>query len=252
MGERKIQMEPLLAKILLYLIPHLHTGAVLDAGCNDGTDTVWLGTLMPNRTIVGIEPIRTNVAAARARVAANSINNVRILHGGLNATSGVSSYGIHAENGAGTRSQTGLLPNYQRRERVDLTYAQRRQFNVTTVDAIVDSLGLPGFALLHLDLEGNEHNALKGTSRTLARDAPVVVVETSYRIRPREHAHVLAHLKALKYVCCTVPEDCGCCGYGCRNHVCVHMDNPIVGDRPRVWNTALRAGCSWLSTRALT
>jgi hypothetical protein len=40
---------------------------------------------------------------------------------------------------------------------------------------------------------------------TLARDTPVVVVETSFRIRPREHAHVLAHLKALKYVCCTVP-----------------------------------------------
>jgi FkbM family methyltransferase len=52
------------------------------------------------------------------------------------------------------------------------------QVPVTTVDRLVEQLQLPRVDFIKMDIEGAEREALKGSTRTLARDSPKLMLDS--------------------------------------------------------------------------
>ena len=78
--------------------------------------------------------------------------------------------------------------------------------------------------LAHLDLEGGEAAALRGANRTLARDRPVLTVETFPRSMAGWHREVMGLLEANNYQVYTVEEKVGWPPDG-RNHVAIPRED---------------------------
>ena len=127
---------------------------------------------------------------------------------------GEAQYGDAAERKAGS-SQTGLLDMYQTRERE----SSKRwvSFPVFAIDTLFRGRSL---AVAHLDLEGAEERALRGGWRTIARDRPLITVESLPRSQQAMHRNLTQLLASLGYDMHAVPESCGWPS-DCRNYVCV-------------------------------
>ena len=55
------------------------------------------------------------------------------------------------------------------------------QVPVTTLDRLVDELRLPRVDFIKMDIEGDEREALRGATRTLARDFPKLMMDSYHR-----------------------------------------------------------------------
>jgi FkbM family methyltransferase len=63
----------------------------------------------------------------------------------------------------------------------------------------LDSLGLSGFSLMKIDVEGAEADVLRGAARTLECDRPLLLIEIEQRHHVRPIAEVFALLNELDY-----------------------------------------------------
>ena len=186
-------------------------GAVLDAGANNGADSIFLSKLNPERQVVSVEPTRTNVRFIEHETRRHKCSNIEVIHAGLSNASGESSYAQEIERGAGST---------QLNER---TWAhngggERIAFNVTTVDALFEGRAL---ALAHWDVEGMELAVIQGARRTIARDRPFFTVETFPQSSPQRYQDLMGAVVRLGYQpheilneTCGSPRDC-------RNFLCV-------------------------------
>lgn len=211
-------MEPKLFACLTSLI--LHPGAIIDAGANDGTTTVMLADAFPNHQVVSVEPLHKNVVNIHKLSVGR---NVTIVHGGLGASTGMSSYAASAESkGSGLGSQIGKL--YERRQRSD---THRVPFRIHTVDELMKTRKL---ALAHWDVEGSEESVIRGAENTIRRDWPVITVESFPKTFAVEHASLMRLLSHMGYACRQIDEVCGY-PFDCRNSVCVAAHEVHTLDR---------------------
>jgi hypothetical protein len=97
-------------------------------------------------------------------------------------------------------------------------------YPIVTIDALFAAGSGRSLALAHLDLEGNEPDALHGANHTLLRDRPVLTVETYPVFIPSQHRAVMAHLHDLQYDVYTVKETVGGIPDG-RNRVAIPREN---------------------------
>mgnify|MGYP006103651549 CR=1 FL=1 len=219
-------MEPLLFRCLVSLAPLLaRDGIIMDAGANDGQTTVLLARQFATRRIVSLEPIFRNVEWARQRVGHEMIEKERarvsIMHGGLGAKRGTSSYPSRLDRmtyqmvGGASGVQTGALPNY-RNQRNDIA---RTEFVVFTVDDLLHERG-ETLALAHWDVEGHEKALLEGARRTILRDQPIFTLEAFPKSMPSEFRQLVTTVASLHYRMLELPERCGMPS-DCRNYVCV-------------------------------
>tara|TARA_B100000683_G_scaffold166601_1_gene160518 strand:+ start:1097 stop:1801 length:705 start_codon:yes stop_codon:yes gene_type:complete len=205
-------MEPRLQKIIFTLLSVLPDGVVIDAGANNGHDSKLLARTATNRTVLSVEPLRSNLR--RIETIAAHFPNMRVVAGGLGAQPGESSYGASADQpGVWPRGQTGVLDFYKRNEAHD---EERVPFTIHTID---DLVGEQRLALAHLDVEGSEMDALRGGSRVIGRDKPVLTVETFPTYRADAHAALQSYLQSIGYRTYVIPEPCG--SHGCRNMLCI-------------------------------
>ena len=65
---------------LLFTLGLVGTGAIVDAGANEGADTAFLATLQLERLVIAVEPLAANVAAITNRLLP-LLPNVRLVHG---------------------------------------------------------------------------------------------------------------------------------------------------------------------------
>ena len=203
-------MEPLLKELILMLLSLMGPGSILDAGANDGADSVMLADAAPRRQVVAVEPLRTNLDKVRLAVGGRSI---RIVEGGLSNVSGSDTYPASADRpGKWPRGQIGSLVWYRKQDKDP----NRVPFTLHTIDAIFENETL---AFAHLDLEGGECNALKGANRTIWRDRPAFTVEAHPRSAYGAYKALVRHVDELDYDMYLVGEICGVSS--CRNYVCL-------------------------------
>ena len=193
-------------------------GCVLDAGAHDGATAVMLVNALRrlDLQVHALEPLSRNVEAARKR--AQGLPSLYVYRLGLSDTDGA----------------TGQYPaEYdERKSSVHLQIARFRErdnagnvtYFTTTIDALFNDDTDRTLVLAHLDLEGREADALRGANRTLARDRPVLTVETFPSNMAKWHRQVMALLEAHNYVVYTVDERVGWPPDG-RNHVAIPRED---------------------------
>ena len=215
--ERVGGMEGKLHGLMVGILCLIGDGDIMDAGANDGADSVLLSVLFPVRRIIAVEPLRSNVV----RILKVKNDRMEVIEGGLGEKSGVSWYGVSADSKAAWpgakhgRNQIGRLPFYKRKED-----ESRVNFTIYTVDEIFKDRRL---AFAHWDVEGNEVNVLRGAVRTIERDRPIFTVETFPTWRPTEHRTLLSQIKEMNYSAHIISEKCGM--KGCRNMICIPVEH---------------------------
>jgi FkbM family methyltransferase len=141
-----------------------HAGTAIDAGAHIGNHTVWLAGLC-GLAVVAIEPIAETFGYLTRNVIANDL-------GGR----------VTLVNRAVSDRPRPLSVAHADPENTGATTLQRG--GEAAVHAItIDSMALRDVALLKVDVEGMELDALAGAAETLEAWHPVVYVETNHAAR---------------------------------------------------------------------
>lgn len=142
---------------LVQAIFRQRTGGMVHAGTYFGDMLPAFARACPG-TLWAFEPVLEHYLLARLCVQANDLQSVMLFHAGLGAAPGPA------------RMDTGQVRHRGGGARV------AAEGQLTTLLAL-DTLRLPGLAVIHLDLEGYELPALQGAARTIAEHRPTILVE---------------------------------------------------------------------------
>ena len=140
----------------------------IDGGANEGRHTM-IG-LSAGARVVSIEPIPEIAATIveRARVAKLETSKLTVLTCALSHSSGVSTFSY-----CPSRS---TLSGLHARARIRDLDVRELTVEKTTIDATCDVHRLPVPAIIKLDLEGGEYDAIRGAAKTLS-SRPILIFE---------------------------------------------------------------------------
>lgn len=184
--------EPLLNALLGALADegHMPGSAALDAGAAHGDMSCYLSSLVPRAYAVDPDVRNVETIKRRYRRVVTEQRLVPLL-GAL---------------GARTRSaEAGAPPGI----RVAQRRSQMHPYPTHTVDALFSRRSNETLALLHLDVEGFEPEALRGAMHTLRRDAPIVTTEVTVHRWPNTTRRVLETMSAAGFHSFLVEEIAG-------------------------------------------
>jgi FkbM family methyltransferase len=155
---------------------HLQEGSVFyDLGAGVGFFTL-LGArrVGPEGRVVAFEPLTANVDALAHNVALNGFTNVSVVRKAVGRSSGSDVLEVARFSVQGRLNPNELRPDSQGTVPVE----------VISVDKAVEEFSLPPPALVKLDIEGSELEAIDGMRRTLERFRPTVICELHWTNRP--------------------------------------------------------------------
>ena len=95
----------------------------------------------------------------------------------------------------------------------------------TTLDTIIAKAGGPSVGLLHVDVEGLELSVLKGASKIIKNDKPIIAFEQ--HISQENVSEVSDFLKDFGYRIFMVNEVLPGCSLDCRNFLAFDSNNPL-------------------------
>lgn len=162
--------ENWMVPILRALLPRV-SGTFVDAGANVGQTLLQLRAVDEERPWIGFEPAPSACATIRALIEANQIRNTKLIEAGLSdrAESAVL-YGVSGTDGSATMLADYHGPNHPH---------QSVQTKVQVLDGSTLTDGELGdqVALVKIDVEGMELEVVRGLSKVLERDRPVIICE---------------------------------------------------------------------------
>ncbi|MEM9097813.1 MAG: FkbM family methyltransferase [Pseudomonadota bacterium] len=127
---------------------------------------VFFGDMLPSfsqacqNRVWAFEPVLESYVLAKLCIEANGLENTIIFNAALGAEPGL------------VRLNTGLRNGPHRGGASQVDEVGQAVSMMT-----IDSLGIENLALLHLDIEGGEYAALQGARETIARTAPIILIE---------------------------------------------------------------------------
>lgn len=148
-------------------------GVYVDAGANVGTATAWFAALCPSTHVHAIEPVARFADQLDRVIEENRLGDRITLH-----RLGVSDERGTATNRLDKSHQIGFDADPDHREET---------FPVARLDELVDA----PVSVIKIDVEGMEHQVLKGAARILENDRPNVYCEAWNIARLREIVNVL-------------------------------------------------------------
>lgn len=155
---------------------------VLDAGANIGAHTIFLAkTVGPQGHVLTFEPQRQVFQNLCANVALNALGNVVTFHAGIGEQAG---------------STLVPLPDYHIDGNFGSVSLEGEHGGETVQVMTIDQLGLPALHFMKVDVEGMELQVLKGASKTIAANKPILYVEND---RKDKSAELLGYIFSLGY-----------------------------------------------------
>lgn len=160
--------EPHLADVIRRFTPP--GGVAFDLGANVGYITLLLAeTVGDAGRVYAFEPLPANLDRLRRAVALNHLEGcIEIVAAAVGERSGAGTFQIHASGGMG-RLRGG--------EGRSADFVDSLEVEVIALDDFVFERGNPPPDLVKVDLEGGEGRALRGMSRLLKTERPVLLVE---------------------------------------------------------------------------
>jgi FkbM family methyltransferase len=140
---------------------------VFDVGANIGCHTLPLArATTPGGRVYAFEPMPWAHAKLVRNVSCNSFANITVERLGLSDAGGSAS--VHF------RSSWRITDGPSRE---DPAATEKTEVRFTTLDAYVESHGLPSVDLIKLDVDGYEGRVLRGARNVLARFHPTIILE---------------------------------------------------------------------------
>jgi FkbM family methyltransferase len=148
-------------------------GTAIDLGAHYGDYTLALSTLVgTNGHVVAVEPMRHALEVLHRNISINDADNVHVEPVGVGRTKARAVLHHHSDP---SRASLGQMDEDGRTEEIE----------ITTLDEIVDRLGLERVDYVKLDIEGSEFDALEGGRTMLEQFRPVVQFEQQPRAAER-------------------------------------------------------------------
>lgn len=143
---------------------------VYDVGANIGyVSLVFAQMVGLNGVVVAFEPLPNNVERIRYHIRANKLANIlRVEPFAVADQSGVANFLIHSAH------SMGKIEGSKGRH---IEYSAQIQVNTVTLDDFCYEMGNPAPHLIKMDIEGGAVQAVKGMTRLIAQERPVVLVE---------------------------------------------------------------------------
>lgn len=164
---------------------NLENCTILDVGANIGNHTHAINKFTKNCYVISIEPFEKNLEILKL-----NHNNGHILN--FFADNDINSY---------HEMKLKISPIWGKN---NLGYIKQTKEGQTVNVNCIDSIVLENLALMKLDIEGNELNALQGASITLSMYQPIIIAEHHTE---SEHIEVLSYLKKFGYSLETIIEE---------------------------------------------
>jgi FkbM family methyltransferase len=174
------------AETLAFIAEHLGEGDIIHAGAFFGDFLPFLSKHMaPGALVWAFEPNRANHKAAQLTCSIGDLDNVRLFEAGLGPDSGAAKLVTKNNRGLDLGSASFIAAE-------DAADGCSEEIDLVSLDQAVPEDRR--IAVLHLDVEGFEEQALSGALKLIERCRPVVLLETT----PPED-WMTAHLYALGY-----------------------------------------------------
>lgn len=140
------------------------------------------------------EPNAMNHRCAQITCLLNTLDNCTLLHGGLGAQPGMVTVKTHDNHGQSLGGGSRVVQGRPGTERARFEDVRIYSIDATLAEAEARDGTPRAVGLIQLDVEGHELPALEGAAAMIARDRPLLVLET--------HGPVdLAETPALKALC---------------------------------------------------
>ncbi|MCX7098690.1 MAG: FkbM family methyltransferase [Methylococcales bacterium] len=158
----------------------------LDVGANIGALSLAFAGLAVNGKVFSIEAGRTNFEFLKNNIQINYFNNVTPIYVAVSDYIGTATFNYVEEvAGCSFISTNGIGMGVQ------------ETVKVTTIDALIQELGLDRLDFIKMDVEGGEKKALLGAMQTLERFRPVLLIEWNPQTIKRFYDEDPAELFAL-------------------------------------------------------
>jgi FkbM family methyltransferase len=167
------------------------TTACLDVGANIGNHSMYFADRFAR--VISIEPNPIFCLAFRATLALNKVTNVQLLECGFGAQAGRLAYRQASSANLGASHFVTAAEGSK-------IATDCPQLEIKVGDDVVESLGVPPFSLIKIDVEGLELAVLQGLRRTLTNQDPVVMFEAHPEVDRPDAEATLAFLRNLGYV----------------------------------------------------
>jgi FkbM family methyltransferase len=141
--------------------------------------------------VLAIEPAPRSAAALEATLAANALRQTELIRCAIGDRDGDTGFAVPVVTSA--RTDTGAA-------RIGPAKAGQHSFQVPlrSLDSLAAEHGLSRIDLIKIDVEGNERRVLDGAAAILARDRPVLVVETGHEL-DGDRTAIYERLTGLRY-----------------------------------------------------
>jgi FkbM family methyltransferase len=151
-------------------------GSVISAGCYVGGLVYWLSQWAER--VWTWDAVEEHVDCTQRMLDHNSIQNVTLAHRALGDTAGTA----HVTTGCQGSEHLGgasslVIDNNAVSPHLDLSTWTLRTQQVEQIR--LDDLDFPNLSILQLDLEGSEHLALTGATRTVETHNPIIIIENN-------------------------------------------------------------------------
>lgn len=165
-------------------------GSAVDVGAHCGFYSVLLARLYTE--VLAFEPSKYQRSLLRENLRLNNCTNVRVVSSALGSKRGMSQLHVMGRSG-GTNTLTDVSPE----EPPMLSYP-------VSVERL-DDFGIGKVSFLKVDVEGFECEVIEGASETLARDLPIILLESNPGGKAREQ--LISQLSGLGYQAPQVASD---------------------------------------------
>ena len=150
---------------------------ILDVGANIGFHSLYFAELAGAKGhVISVEPIPQNFEALEKNIALNSFSNITTVQKALASEERLIEIGIDINN-----QNPGAFSLFNNGEK-------KLKIACTTGDMLLNKLGIRKIDFIKIDVEGFELEVLKGLSKTIEKDRPVIVFEfdRNYQLRKDE------------------------------------------------------------------
>lgn len=151
---------------------------VFDIGANVGFYSLLAARCVgPEGKVVAFEPLPANLAYLRRHLELNGIGNVDVVPAAVGRAPGRAAFTVAASRSMGGLDAAGTL-----------------EVDVVSLDDLARTRSLPAPAIVKMDIEGGEVDALLGADQFLRAHRPVVLLATHGWARHQECSRLLRNL----------------------------------------------------------
>ncbi|MGN8022990.1 FkbM family methyltransferase [Phyllobacterium sp. 22229] len=164
---RKGTFEPPLPAMITGTVSH-STGAFLDVGANSGVYSVLAATTRPNVNVYAFEPLPDCIISVERNIDLNDLaSRVKLHKVALSDTTGTATLYL-------PDPEHGLLETSASLEKSFQKYAKEVVVEKTTLDELAIQEAI---SVIKVDIEGHEPAFLRGASKTIRKNRPIIFSE---------------------------------------------------------------------------